>query len=187
MVVTEKAAGVIDSYPVGRDGRLGPAVVTTSAGATPFGFAFDRRGRLFVSEAFGGAPGASALSSYAPLRGGGLGLVSGSVATRQTAACWVAVTGDGRFAYAGNTGSNSVTGYAIAPSGAVSRLDESGVTATTGRTTTDLALSRASRYLYAHNATDGSLSGFRVRSDGGLTPIGTTPGLPASAVGLVAR
>ena len=187
VVVTEKATGVIDSYPVGRDGRLGAAVVTTSAGATPFGFAFDRRGRLFVSEAFGGAAGASAVSSYAPRRDGGLGLVSGSVASLQTAACWVAVTGDGRYAYAGNTGSDSITGYAIARSGAVSRLDADGVTALTGRTTTDLALSRASRHLYAHNATDGSLSGFRVRADGGLPPVGTTPGLPASAVGLVAR
>ncbi len=187
VVVTEKAANVIDSYRIGRDGRLGAAVVTTSAGTTPFGFAFDRRGRLFVSEAFGGAAGASAVSSYAPLRGGAFGLLSGSVASLQTAACWVAVTGDGRYAYAGNTGSDSITGYAISPSGAVSRLDADGVTAVTGRTTTDLALSRASRYLYAHNATDGSLSGFRVRSDGGLTPVGTTPGLPASAVGLAAR
>ena len=187
VVVTEKAANVIDSYPVQRDGRLGRAVVTPSAGQTPFGFEFDRRGRLFVSEAAGGAPGASTLSSYAPFRGGPLGVVSASAPTHQTAACWVAVTDNGRYVYTGNTGSNSITGYAITLSGALAPLNPDGVTATTGLTTTDLALSRASRYLYAHNASDGSLSGFRVRPDGGLTPTGTTPGLPTSAVGLAAE
>lgn len=187
VVVTEKATDVIDSYPVRGDGRLGVAVVTPSAGQTPFGFAFDRRGRLFVSEAFGGAAGASALSSYASFRGGPLGVVSASAPTHQTAACWVVVTETGRYVYTGNTGSNSITGYAITRSGALVPLNADGVTATTGRATTDLALSRASRYLYAHDMSDGSLSGFRVRHDGSLTPAGTTPGLPASAVGLAAE
>lgn len=187
VAVTEKAANVIDTFPVRHDGRLGQVVVTPSVGQTPFGFAFDRRGRLFVSEAFGGAVGASALSSYAPFRGGPLDVVSASAPTHQTAACWVAVTRNGRYVYTGNTGSNSITGYAITLSGALAPLNADGVTATTGSATTDLALSRASRYLYAHNMSDGSLSGFRVRHDGSLTPAGTTPGLPASAVGLAAE
>lgn len=187
VVVTEKATNVIDGFPVRRDGRLGAAVVTPSAGQTPFGFAFDRRGRIFVSEAFGGAPGQSALSSYGVARSGAAGVITPSAATLQTAACWVAVTDTGRYVYTGNTGSNSITGYAVTSSGALARLNPDGVTATTGRTTTDLALSRASRYLYAHNATDGSISGFRVRPDGGLTPTTTTPGLPGSAVGLAAE
>ena len=187
VVVTEKATGVIDGFPVRRDGRLGTAVLNPSAGQTPFGFAFDRRGRLFVSEAFGGAAGQSAVSSYGVTRAGALGVVTPSAATLQTAACWVAVTGSGRYVYTGNTGSNSITGYATTRKGAITRLDPDGVTATTGRSTTDLALSRGSRYLYAHNAIDGSLSGFRVNADGSLTPAGTTTGLPTSAVGLAAE
>ena len=114
-------------------------------------------------------------------------MVSASAPTHQTAACWVVVTETGRYVYTGNTGSNSITGYAITRSGALVPLNADGVTATTGRATTDLALSRASRYLYAHDMSDGSLSGFRVRHDGSLTPAGTTPGLPASAVGLAAE
>ena len=187
VVVTEKATDVIDGFPVRRDGRLGTAVLSPSAGQTPFGFAFDRRGRLFVSEAFGGAAGQSAVSSYGVTRTGALGVVTPSAATLQTAACWVAVTDSGRYVYTGNTGSNSITGYATTPKGAITRLDPDGVTATTGRSTTDLALSNGSRYLYAHNAIDGSLSGFRVNFDGSLTPAGTTPGLPTSAVGLAAE
>src|SRR2546426_973241 len=40
LVVTEKATNRLTSYPVLADGRLGAPVVSASAGATPFGFAF---------------------------------------------------------------------------------------------------------------------------------------------------
>jgi 6-phosphogluconolactonase len=63
--VTEKATSMIVKYRVGFFGYAGGPNAQPSAGETPFGFAFDRRGRLIVSEAFGGAPDASVLSSYA--------------------------------------------------------------------------------------------------------------------------
>ncbi len=55
LVVTEKNTNLIDTYEVNGDTGLasGPNP-QASAGATPFGFAFDRRGHLIVSEAFGG-------------------------------------------------------------------------------------------------------------------------------------
>ena len=66
LVVTEKNTNLIDTYEVDGDTGLasGPSP-QASAGATPFGFAFDGRGHLIVSEAFGGAPDQSAVSSYA--------------------------------------------------------------------------------------------------------------------------
>lgn len=71
LVVTEKATNRILVFPVLRNGRLGEVRVEQSAGQTPFGFAFNRQGTLVVSEAFGGAPGASVLSSYG-IQGGDL-------------------------------------------------------------------------------------------------------------------
>jgi hypothetical protein len=47
---------------VGCNGRLGAPQPQASAGMTPFGFGVGVRGQLFVSEAFGGAPDASATS-----------------------------------------------------------------------------------------------------------------------------
>ena len=130
-----------------------------------------------MSEAFGGAAGPSAPSSYALGRWAAVRTITGTLPTLQTAACWVAVTDSGRYAYAANTGSNTITGYAISPSGALTRLSADGVTATTGRTATDVALSRASRYLYSRGAADGSLTAFRVGFDGGLTSVGVTRSL----------
>jgi 6-phosphogluconolactonase (cycloisomerase 2 family) len=188
LVVTEKATNRIGTYPVAGDGSVGAPTFTTSAGETPFGFAFDRRGRLFASEAFGGRPGESAVSSYALAPGGGVAPISPVVGTGQTAACWVVVTKDGRFAYTTNTGSDSITGYRIAKDGAIARLDKDGVTAATGDGPTDMALDRTGRVLYALNAAEGSISAFEVGRHGKLEPIGTASGLPAGAVtGLATR
>ena len=97
--MTEKNTNLIDTYDVDLDTGLasGPNP-QASAGATPFGFAFDRRGHLIVSEAFGGAADASAVSSYA-VADGIIDPISPSVATSETAACWIVVTKNGRFAY----------------------------------------------------------------------------------------
>jgi 6-phosphogluconolactonase len=188
LVVTEKATNRIGTYPVAADGSVGAPTFTPSAGETPFGFALDARGRLVVSEAFGGRPGESAVSSYALVAGGGVAPISPSVRTGQTAACWVALTADGRFAYTTNTDSDSITGYRVAKDGAIARLDADGVTARTGDGPTDLALDRTGRVLYALNAAAGSISAFEVGRHGHLRAVGAAGGLPAVAVtGLAAR
>ena len=188
LVVTEKDTNRIGTYPVAKDGTVGPPTFTGAAGETPFGFAFDRRGRLFASEAFGGRPGESAVSSYALVPGGGVAPISPAVGTGQTAACWVVVTSDGRFAYTTNTGSDSITGYRIAKDGTIARLDDDGVTARTGDGPTDMAFDRTGRILYALNAAGGSISVFEVGRHGGLRAVGSANGLPPGAVtGLATR
>ena len=187
LVVTEKDTNLIDTYAVDADTGLasGPNP-QPSAGMTPFGFAFDRRGHLIVSEAFGGAADASAVSSYA-VEDGIIGAISPSVATTETAACWIVVTKNGRFTYTTNTGSASISGYSVGHDGSLTLLDADGVTGQTGPGPIDMALTRNSRLLYSLNSGDGTISGFRVRADGSLTPIGGAGGLPGAATGLAAR
>lgn len=184
LVVTERATQRLDVYAVAADGLATGPTVVASAGPTPFGFAFDNKGHAIVSEAFGGAPDASAVSSYA-LAGDGLQTVSPSVPTTETAACWVAVTNDGRFAYAGNAGTASVTGYRVAPDGSLAILDADGKTASAAAGVTDLALSRDSRFLYGR-ISDRTVAAWAVGADGSLADLGAIPGLPAGAAGIAA-
>lgn len=186
LVVTEKATNVISTYII-QDGGLttGPNV-QKSVGATPFGFAFRRNGTLVVSEAFGGAPDASALSSYNVSSIGTLSVISPSVATTETAACWVVITSNGRFVYTSNTGSNTISGYRLSPSGELFLLDADGVTATTMSGPIDLALTRSSHYLYSLDSGSGAISAFGVQTDGSLTPASGASGLPSGATGLAA-
>jgi 6-phosphogluconolactonase len=186
LVVTEKATNRIVTWPMRDDGTLGPVTTQTSAGPTPFGFAFDGRGTLIVSEAFGGATDASVLSSYRP-SGGGWAAVSPLSATTETAACWVVVTPNGRFVYTTNTGSASVSGFRVGSDGSLALLDPDGKTGTTDAGPIDADITGSGRYLYALNSGAGTISAFRIGSDGALGPIGTAPGIPASATGLVVR
>ena len=186
LVVTEKNTNLIDVFPVNRHGQAGAPVTNPSNGVTPFGFAQDNRGRLIVSNANGGAPDASSLTSYAVNSDGTVDSLDGPVATNQTAACWVVVTRNGRYAYTTNTGSASITGYRIGRNGSLTRLDDDGVTATTQAGPIDFDLTRNSRYLYTLNDGSDSISIHRVSGDGGLEPVGVVTGLPAAAVGLAA-
>jgi DNA-binding beta-propeller fold protein YncE len=186
LVVTEKATNLITTYAVRGDGTLEAPVSQPSAGQTPFGFAFDRRGTLLVTEAFGGAPDASVVSSYRP-SGAGWAAVSPLTATTETAACWVVVTPNGRFAFETNTGSGTVSAFAIGPDGSLTLLQADGVAAATGAGPIDMDVSGNGRFLYTLNAGGGSISAFRIDGQGGLEPLGTTPGLSPGANGLVAQ
>lgn len=188
LVVTEKATSRIVTFPVDQYGLPGSIQVYPSSGMTPFGFAFGKRDQLFVSEAFGGAPDASALSSYSVDEDGAVQTISPSVGTTETAACWVAVTPNGRFVYTTNTGSGSVSGYAIDFDGSIQLLNEgrSGLTGD-GSAPADLVITDNGRFLYTRNGGTNTLGIFQIRHDGGLVPLRFVAGLPAGASGLAAR
>lgn len=182
LVVSEKGTSLLDVYPVNDDGVAGDRESFTSAGGTPFGFAFGPRKLLFVSEA--AAPGSA--SSYLLNRGGNLRLVSGAVLTHQGAPCWAVVTADGRFGYTGN-GSGSISGFSIEPNGSIRLLAANGANAVISGGLNDIALSVNSRYLYALK-TGGAqeIHAFRIQDDGSLTALGPVGGLPAGTRGLAA-
>lgn len=181
LVVTEKITSLIDTYEV-HDGIAGSPVTSPSAGQTPFGFAFDRRNHPIVSEAFGGAPNASAVSSY-ELNDGAVNVISASVPTTQTAACWVAISKNGNYAYAANTGSGSVSSYQISKNGEITLLEaQAGVT---GGSAIDLAVSNSGKYLFSLAGGVSTISVFRIRGDGSLE-LQSDVSVPAGSVGLAA-
>lgn len=186
LVVTEKATNRIDIFAVDDNGLLGASNSIAAAGQTPFGFAFGKHDEFFVSEAFGGAADASAISSYQVTDAAAFAVVSASVPTTETAACWVTVAGDGRFLYTTNAGSGTVSGFSIRPDGTITRLDADGITGVTGGGVTDVTLSANGRYLYALRSGAGAISAFRVEEQGSLTFLGAFA-LPAGANGIVVR
>jgi len=189
LVVTEKATDTIDTYTLDEAGVPGDPIPQASAGMTPFGFAFGKRDQLFVSEAAGGAPDQSALSSYVLQADGSLELVSASAPTTETAACWVVVSNDGRVAYTTNAGSGSVSAFAIDFDGEISLLDRNGKAGRTGRDSApiDMALSNDGRNLYTLNSGNASIGVFRVDRRGGLQRLRTLRDLPITLNGLAAR
>ncbi len=184
LMVTDRPSNVLIAYPVRSDGTLGNALVTPSAGVTPFGFDFDAFGRMFVSEANepdGPVPDGSSVSSYERVDNR-VAVLDASVPTNETAACWTRVLG--RYAYVTNTASGTITGFRISLDGSLDRLDEDGITAVTGEGSTPLDMGIALRYLYVHNSAFREIGIYRIRANGSLSEVGSVTGLPATAVGV---
>jgi 6-phosphogluconolactonase len=155
-----------------------------SHGMTPFGFDFGNGNNLFVSEAFGGQPNLSAASSYRLLPSGSLQLVSGSVPTTQTAACWLVVDRSGRYAYTTNTGSRTVSLFRIGSGGSLTLVPGLGQTPAGGAI--DAAFSRDGRFLHVLTANAASIVTFRIQPDGTLVTVNSVPG-PVTAAGLASN
>ena len=150
VVVTEKATNKIDTWVVGAGGLLSGRKVQASAGVEPFGFAFDNRGQLIVTNAAchmptppGNLPGCSVppdhptLASYSVAADGTLTLVDAST-DNQAAKCWVVITDSQRFAFTTN------------------------------------ALARQAGGPPPGSPPAGSISSYRVSAHGGLTKVGDT-------------
>lgn len=188
LVVTEKASNLISTYVVSANGLANGPLISNSVNATPFGFSFDRRGRLLISEAAGGAVDASSVSSYTVTDDGMLKVISPAVATTETAACWVVITRNGRFAYVSNTGSGSLTAYRVARNGSIALRDADGRTGDTGTGSgpLDIAFTNNDRFIYTLNNGTRNLGAFRVQANGALVAISGAKGLPIGANGLAA-
>jgi 6-phosphogluconolactonase len=185
VVVAEKLSNLIDTFKLDYRGLPVDAAIQVSDGAVPFGFDFDKKGRMFVTEA-----SASTVSSYWLGKDLTLNTISKSVATFQGAACWDVVSPNGKYLYTGNAGTGNVSGFKIASDGSITLLNPSGVSGVTGPHTIDEAMGADGEYLYSlSNSTGGGeeITVFKVAGDGSLTKVETVGGLPAGTSGLVAR
>jgi 6-phosphogluconolactonase (cycloisomerase 2 family) len=187
LVVTERGADAIVTYPVHEDGTLGDPMSAASSGPTPYGFAFASNGTLVVTEAFRAEKGAAAASSYA------MGDRAWNPATRSlgngmSEICWAVITPDDRFAYTTNFADSTVSRFAIAMDGSITLEDATAGDVGERRPgLRDEDLSDDGRFLYAVDADKGAVVGWSIGDDGALAPAVTIDGLPTTIAGLAAR
>lgn len=187
LVVSDVASNQIAVFPVHADGTLGPATFTPSAGGNPFGMIFASPDTLLVSEAQGIVPGAASVSSYR-LAGTRLTVISPAVANGQTAACWLSITPDRRFAYSSNTanfggagGAGDISIYAVSPLGVLTLIEGAAVpraplAGSVSSGPVDSLISADGRYLYQQYSGLGVVGAFTIGADGRLTPIANGDG-----------
>ncbi len=176
ILVTTKANGnSVDVFAVRPDGRLSrsPVVNVEPDTAVPFAISFDRAGHVLIAEA-----GPNALATFA--LSGGTATQLAIADTGQMATCWVAPAG--RYFYASNAGSGSVSGYTVDGAGQLTAL---------GNTKTDAGTvdaSAAGGFLYVQTGAAGIVDEFAVGAGGALTSLGAvTVAGAAGGEGIVAR
>jgi 6-phosphogluconolactonase len=178
------AADTIDTFKIAPNGSASAATAHNATTPFPFGFAFDPKGHLIMSQVTSlTVPGAGDTASYKVSSSGGLTPIS-TVASKGTAPCWVSITGNGKYAFVVNTGGGAPTGafttsYRIAPNGGLKFLANTPVRK--GEfALTDEALSRDSKYLYVLAAAPPPtlahhIDEYKVLGNGHLKFIGRTP------------
>jgi 6-phosphogluconolactonase (cycloisomerase 2 family) len=162
LVTTKAATNAIDVFAVHPDGTLSAApTVNTLAGDVPFAVAFDRSGHVVAAEA-----GPNAVATFS-LRSGGVLAQLAVSDTGQMATCWI--VRDGRYFYASNAGSGSVSGYSAGSSGGLTALGNT----TTDAGTVDAAAAGHGRFLYVQTGKAGIVDEFAVGAGGSLASIGS--------------
>ncbi len=178
------SADSIDTFKITATGAASAATAHNSTTAFPFGFAFDPKDHLIMSQVTSlTVPGAGDTASYQVSGSGALTPIT-TQPTHGSAPCWVTVTGNGHYAYVVNTGGGAPTGaftseYKVFPGGGLKLLGNTAVRPEFALT--DETLSSDSRYLYvlATGATPAThhIDEYKVGASGTLTSLGQTPAI----------
>jgi 6-phosphogluconolactonase (cycloisomerase 2 family) len=183
LIVTEKGTSLIDTFQLLSGGLTNGPITIVSAGKTPFGFDFSSTSQLVVSEAQNRFPLKGSVSSYS-LDGGAVTPVSAAVPDRQTAACWVEITGN--TAWVVNTGTAVISAYQVSDSGTLTVANSNAAFTGDGSTPIDLAASADGQFLYVLLSATGEIAAFQINGTT-LAPLFTQGGLPLTIQGIVAR
>ncbi len=184
LVGTEIASSKINVYKVDHNEQPGVAVLTPVPGSPfgnndklPLGFNFNPNNptQLFISNV-GQAPGTGSVSPYLMASSGQIAPIEQPVASNQFATCWINLTQDGKWLFASNTNSDSVSSYGVTPDGRLNLVSNTpiprdGVPAATVISPVDMAITTGDEYLYVVTRIVPAIVGFKIGAEGKLTPI----------------
>ncbi len=185
LVVAERATQRLTSYSIAADGTLVRRGVTQTPGVTPFGHAFTPNDTLVLSEA-----ATSSVSSFRFVDNSRIDaprVVTAALANGQGAACWIATTPNGRFAYSANAGPGNVSAFGVRRDGRLTLL--AAIAGSTGNNAgaIDMAVSPDGSQLHVFASRAPHISSFAIAADGSLSPLGISTGMPLGSAGLAAN
>jgi 6-phosphogluconolactonase len=175
LLVAVSGTNQILVFPLGNNGVASSPVIQTSAAAAPFGIRFGHNEVALIADASGAA------SSYQLSGADMLSPISGDVSDTQMATCWISVPREAKFALVSNTGSGTLSSFAIDANGDLTLAHA--VAVNPGGAPIDSALSRDGKFLYVDESAQGKVLIFSV-SGGNLAQIGSVtlqPGLQGIA------
>ena len=176
LIGTRTGTSQIDSFLVLPGGRLlaAPGSPFTGQGLGQLGAEFSPASpsELFVSNAHNGARLGTVSAYHDSLLGRLSPIGSSPYADGQTAPCWVEISHDGRYLFAVNTGSGSISSYAIDPGGSLTLVGSTPITG--GGADIDARLSPDGRYLLVDGSGMHFISVFAVNG-GSLTEVPSSP------------
>ncbi len=167
----------IHSALVMDDGRLKPgpgSPARTQDVSGVVGYSWNKAGdRVYVSNFRG-----SAITMFdVNQENGAIKQVGGALNDGQTAACWTAISPDGKTLYVANFVSNSISALEVMDDGGLKLLSSTTRRGATSPDTKDIEVSKDGKFLYAIGSGARQISIFRIGAEGMLTelPEGQSP------------
>jgi uncharacterized protein (TIGR03000 family) len=161
----------IHSFRVQPDGTLregaGSPLAPMSASGT-VGFSWSPSGdRVLVSNFRG-----SAITVFAVNRQtAAIRQVGGAYGDQEQAACWTAISRDGRTLYVANFVSNSISAFDVRPDGQLALLGTTKRRASASPDTKDIEVSKDGKYLYAIGSSQTEVAVFQIGADRMVTEL----------------
>ncbi len=155
----------VSTYKVLDDGTLveGPGSPAAAVGASgTVGFSWDRKkDRLYVSNFRG-----SSITVWEVDRtSGGIKQKGAPIGNGETAACWTALSPDGKTLYVANFVSNTISAFDVREDGALRLLGSTPRRGSAGPDTKDIEVSADGKWLYAIGTRNRQVSVFSIGAD----------------------
>ena len=184
LVGTEIISGKINVYKVTRDTERGQPVLSQVPGSPfnnnaslPLGFNFNPNdpSQLFISNV-GPTAGSSSVSPYLMASSGQIAPIEQPVSNGQSAACWINVTRDGKWLFASNTNSDTVSSFSVSTDGRLTLagntpIPRNGAPQTILISPVDMVITSGDDYLYVLTRVVPAIEGFKIGTAGTLTPV----------------
>ncbi len=191
LITTEMFTNLIKVWEIGENGVAREKSVFPANNPTPLAVSVGRHNIIAMTEGNDighrvGSPNGATISSYRMTDDGSLEAIDRAANINKTGSCWVRFTPDGRFAFTGDTGSGTVSSFAVSREGQMTLL---GAVDTGGLVSVpiDLTVTPNGQYLYVLASFIGTVEGFRIEEDGSLVPISKAGGLPITIQGIASR
>jgi len=185
--------GVIDIFPVNKQGVAGSPVGHPSSDEGPFGISFTHDDLMIVSNEHFEVPpetSPSTVSSYDVDRDGTVTPID-TESAHAAGACWNAITNDEKFVFVTSPFTANINSFGIGRHGDLIPVNGTSVVWTADAVTLDVALSRDSKFLYVLESAgpfvSSAITAYTVNRDGTIALIGTTAPFEGSAAGAAAR
>lgn len=191
LIGTEIVSGKINVFRVKRKhGSGGPLLESapgspfTGNGALPLGFNFNPTNstQLFISNV--GAPptgGQGSVSAYLMASTGQLAPIEQAVPNEESATCWINLTQDGKWLFATNTNSDTITTYAVAVDGRLTFRNNIPLPRDAGRpanqlvSPVDMSITANDEYLFVLLRDVPALVGYKIGKNGILNMVSNSP------------
>lgn len=191
LITTEMFTNLVKTFALDDDGIMRQAWSALANNPTPLAVAVGHHDLVLTTEGNDtghrvGSPNGATISSYRMKENGALEAIDRAVHVNKTGTCWVRFSPDGRFAFTGDTGSGTVSSFAVSRDGSLTLL---GAADTGGLVSVpiDLTVTPNGKFLYVLASFMGKVEGFRIEENGSLTPVGSANGLPITIQGIASR